>query len=246
MTGTFNTNILTINSMSTKSSIVKAPTETARTEQKLETRRRILDAAILVFGRDGILKATTSDIAKEAGVAHGSVFAHFGSQEALVVAALDDFGEAMARRLHETMRRGAGTREVLAAHLAGIREHEDFYACLAAESSLLSAEARNSLVLMQSAIAFHLAPAIEADRKARRIKAMSLSMLFNTWLGLIHYYLANRELFSPGESVIDARGQELLDHFMSLISIGGKDEREPDAGIQGRGARGRTGLRRTH
>jgi len=85
-----------------------------------------------------------------------------------------------------------------------------------------SVEAKNDLVLMQSAIAFHLVPAIEADRKTRRIKTMSLSLLFNTWLGLIHYYLANRELFSPGESVIDARGQELLDHFMSLISIGGK------------------------
>jgi AcrR family transcriptional regulator len=195
-----------------------------RAEQKLETRRRILDAAILVFGRDGILKATTADIAKEAGVAHGSVFVHFGSQEALVAVAIEDFGEAIARRLHETTRRGAGTREVLASHLAGIREHEDFYARLAAESSLLSAEAKNGLVLMQSAIAFHLVPAIEADRKTRRIKTMSLSLLFNTWLGLIHYYLANRELFSPGESVIDARGQELLDHFMSLIKEDVNDE----------------------
>jgi AcrR family transcriptional regulator len=218
--------------MSTKSSNTEAKTPrktsrgkrqgTSREAQKLATRRRILDAAILVFGRDGILKATTAAIAKEAGVAHGSIFVHFGSQEALVAAAIDDFGEATARRLHETMRRGAGTREILAAHLAGIREREGFYARLAAESSLLPPEAKNGLVLMQSAIAFHLAPAVEADRKAKRIKAMGLGLLFNTWLGLLHYYLANRELFSPGESVIDARGQELLDHFMSLISIGGK------------------------
>jgi AcrR family transcriptional regulator len=209
--------------MSTKSTKIKTSLgtvrerQTNRAEQKLETRRRILDAAILVFGRDGILKATTSDIAKEAGVAHGSVFVHFGSQEALVAAAIEDFGETMTRRLHETMRRGAGTREVLASHLAGIREREDFYARLAAESSLLSAEERNGLVLMQSAIAFHLVPAVEADRKAKRIKTMSLPLLFNTWLGLVHYYLANRELFAPGESVIDARGRELLDHFMAMI-----------------------------
>jgi AcrR family transcriptional regulator len=211
--------------MSIKSTILTKKDRAAprsREERKRLTGRRILEAAIRVYARDGILAATSSAIAAEAGVAHGSVFARFESQESLIAAAIQDFGAEVPLRLHELVRRGARTKEVLAAHLKCIREREDFYARLVVEAPLLPEEARTSLVLIQSAISFHLAPAVEADRAAGRIKAASLPLLFNTWLGLVHYYLANRELFAPEGSVIDARGPELLDHFMSLVSKGGR------------------------
>jgi len=211
--------------MSTKSTIStakKSPAPRNREAQKRETRRRILDAAVRVFARDGILASTTAAVAVEAGVAHGSVFVHFRSQEGLIVAAIQEFGKDVSLRLHELVQRGAGTREVLEAHMKGIREREDFYARLVVEAPLLPDEAKTSLVLIQSAISFHLSPAIEADRAAGKIKAMPLPLLFNTWVGLVHYYLANRELFAPGASVVAERGPELLDHFMSLISKGGR------------------------
>jgi AcrR family transcriptional regulator len=192
-----------------------------REAQKRETRRRILDAAIRVFAREGILASTTAAVAKEAEVAQGSVFVHFGTQEGLVVAVIRDFGEAVSLRLHDLARRGGGTREVLEAHLEGIREREDFYSRLVVEAPLLPAGARQSLILIQSAISFHLSPAIEADTKSGKIRVMPLALLFNTWVGLVHYYLANREFFAPGASVVDRRGGELLDHFLSLISKGG-------------------------
>jgi AcrR family transcriptional regulator len=217
--------ILTKQSMSTKSTsstTKRRPSPRNREAQKHETRRRILEASIRVFARDGFLAATSQAVATEAGVAHGSVFARFGSLEGLIAAAIGDFGEAASLRLHESVGRGARTREVLGAHLAAIREREDFYARLVVEAPLLPEAARTSLVLIQSAISFHLSPAIEADRAAGKIKSASLPLLFNTWLGLVHYYLANRELFAPGASVIDRRGPELLEHFMSLISKGGK------------------------
>jgi AcrR family transcriptional regulator len=191
-----------------------------RAEQKSATRRRILGAALRIFGREGILGATTATIAAEAGVSHGSIFAHFGTQEALVIAAIEEFGETLARRLHELTAAGARTREVLEAQLAAIREREDFYARLVVEAPLLPRAARSALVCIQSDIAFHLSPAIEADAAEGRIVAPSLPLLFNTWLGLVHYYLAGRELFAPGASVIGLRGTELLDHFMSLIENG--------------------------
>jgi AcrR family transcriptional regulator len=191
-----------------------------REAQKRETRQRILDAASRVFAREGIIASTTASVAREAGVAQGSVFVHFGNQEALIVAVIQDFGEAVSLRLHELIEAGAGTRAVLEAHLRGIGEREGFYARLVVEAPLLPAGARQSLVLIQSAISFHLAPAIEADERSGKIKVMPLALLFNTWLGLVHYYLANHELFAPGASAIDRRGNELLDHFMSLISKG--------------------------
>jgi len=192
-----------------------------REGRKRETRRRILEAALKVFAEDGIAAATASAVAEEAGVSHGSVFVHFGSQEGLLAAAIADFGDEVVRHLHGSLRAGAGTRRVLEAHLEVIRKREDFYYRLVTEAPLLGEGARTSLVLIQSAISFHLAPAIEADQAAGRIVDSSLALLFNTWLGLVHYYLANRELFAPGASVIQSRGEELLDHYMHLVSTKG-------------------------
>ncbi len=192
-----------------------------RDRQKLQMRRRILEAAIEVFSREGIGAAPTAEIAKEAGVSHGSVFVHFGSQAGLVAAAIEDFGAGVANRIHELISAGATTRTILEAHLTAIAEREGFYARLAVEAPQLSTRARDSLVAIQSAICHHLSPVVEADTRAGRLKAMPLHLLFNTWIGLVHHYLANRELFAPGASVIERRGEELLDHFMKLISTGG-------------------------
>ena len=46
-----------------------------------EKRRRILDAAIRVFARQGFHSARVSDIAAEAGVAYGLVYHYFDSKE---------------------------------------------------------------------------------------------------------------------------------------------------------------------
>ncbi|MBT3221823.1 MAG: hypothetical protein HN348_22320 [Proteobacteria bacterium] len=52
---------------------------------------------------------------------------------------------------------------------------------------------------------------------AGELCCVSLTLLFNTWLGLVHHYLVNRDLFFPEGSVLEARGEELLSHFMMLI-----------------------------
>ena len=56
----------------------------------LTTRARIRDAAILLFGRDGLERVSVRAIAAEAGVSAGLVIHHFGSKEALR-SACDEF-----------------------------------------------------------------------------------------------------------------------------------------------------------
>ena len=45
------------------------------------TRTRLIDAAKVVFGRDGFLEARISDIAEEADLSHGSFYHYFESKE---------------------------------------------------------------------------------------------------------------------------------------------------------------------
>lgn len=56
----------------------------ARADAAAEKRQRILNAAIHVFARQGFNAGRISDIADEAGVAHGLVYHYFDSKEAIL------------------------------------------------------------------------------------------------------------------------------------------------------------------
>ena len=185
--------------------------------QKERTRTKILEAAFAEFGKNGILAARTDDVAKAAGVSHGSVFSHFDSQDALICAVIWEFGRKIAHRTHDLAGGQEGLRSVLNAHLQGIAECEDFYFRLVTESSLLPADCRDCFVMMQSAISLHLSEAATRETELGFLRPMPLHLLFNTWIGLVHYYIANRELFAPGQSVVKRYREELVRHFMDLI-----------------------------
>lgn len=54
-----------------------------RSRKGAATRARLVDAARVVFERDGFLAARVSDIAAEAGLSHGSYYHYFDSKEQL-------------------------------------------------------------------------------------------------------------------------------------------------------------------
>ena len=55
-----------------------------------QTRRAILEAAIVRFGRDGYRATSVADIAREAGVGGTVAYAYFPNKEALFLAAVDE------------------------------------------------------------------------------------------------------------------------------------------------------------
>jgi len=196
----------------------------SRKEQKQQTREKLLRVAFRQFSKGGLTTTRTLDIARKAGVAHGTIFVHFPTREALLVRVIEEFGEKVTRRMHDLAHKGQGVKNVLKAHLNGLAEYEAFYTNLIIERHNLPKEARDTLLAIQSAISFHLFEAAQREMEAGTIKRIPTHLLFNTWIGLVHHYLINRDLFAPGESVISRYGQELLSHFMALVTpeTGGK------------------------
>ncbi|MEN8235453.1 MAG: helix-turn-helix domain-containing protein [Actinomycetota bacterium] len=190
---------------------------TTRRARKEHTRRLLIDGALDEMAERGIMATRTIDVANRAGVAHGTVFVHFPTREHMVEAVVAEHASRVALRLHELARDGIAVRDVLEAHLAGLGEHEAFYARLVMEGPLLPDYPRATLLGIQSAISAHLAEAAEREMAAGTIRAMPVHLLFNTWLGLVHHYLSNRDLFAPGESVVERWGPTLLDHYLGLI-----------------------------
>lgn len=60
-----------------------------------QTRRRILDAAVVRFGRDGYRVTAVADIARDAGVGGTVAYAYFPNKEALFLAAIDEDAAAV-------------------------------------------------------------------------------------------------------------------------------------------------------
>lgn len=189
-----------------------------RQQQKESTRRIIIEAALEQFAKDGLVAARTSDIAAAAKVSHGSIFAHFPTRENLVDAVIEDFGMRVTSRLHELVNETCNIKEVFEAHLMGLREHEKFYTRLVSEAKLLSESSRNSLIMIQSAISFHISQISQREMEAGTIRKMPVDLLFNTWIGLVHHYLMNDDLFAPEGSVLEKYSNQLVEHYYNLIS----------------------------
>jgi AcrR family transcriptional regulator len=73
-----------------------------RSEQKSKTRAALLKAALVVMTRKGLSGTTTREVAREAGVAVGTVFVHFPDVASLVEALLDEHLEQAVSRATRT------------------------------------------------------------------------------------------------------------------------------------------------
>ena len=193
--------------------------KTNRQMQKEETRAKIVRAAYEEFGKHGILATRMCDVATAAAVSHGTVFVHFETQEVLISAVIEEYGGKIALRTHQLSDGCASIRDILTAHLNGIMEYEPFYRRIVMESPFLPPTAQSTLVSIQSAISFHLSLAFEQGIAAGTIVHTPIPLLFNTWIGLVNYYLMNENLFAPGGNVMERYGETLINHYLRLITV---------------------------
>lgn len=192
--------------------------KTKRQAQKENTRMRILEAAYRVYSKQGFL-ATTASIAKEAGVSHGTIFVHFPTLDDLLCDLIEDFGSTLGTETHCLAKEQNSVTELLKVHLAILARHEDFYIHLISERSLLPGDAQMMLVNMQSILAHHFSQAIEGEIINNTVKNIPIHLMFNTWMGLIHYYLLNKEFFAPDTRLLERYQSELIRTYIKLIKI---------------------------
>jgi AcrR family transcriptional regulator len=197
--------------------------KTSRQMQKEQTRESLLKTAFELFSERGIMNTRMSDIAHAAGVSHGTVFAHFRTQEELITEVIETYGGKIAIRTHELAGSCEHMEGILSAHLTGIMEFEPFYTRLVIENRLLPSSARDVWVCVQSAISFHFSQVAEREKQAGRSINLPTHLLFNMWVALVHYYLANGDLFAPEGNVIKRHGDTLVENYIKLIRSNGRE-----------------------
>jgi len=95
------------------------------------TRQAIFRAAERVFGRHGINRANISEITREAGVAQGTFYVHFGSKRDLIDGFVKYINSKMRRELQRTVVRTRDRRDAervgLLAFYEFLRQHREIY-----------------------------------------------------------------------------------------------------------------------
>jgi AcrR family transcriptional regulator len=184
------------------------PATTQRTLQREETRRQLVEAGLRVVTSHGFAGATTATIARETGKAHGTVFLHFPTREALVAEMIAEVGRAMSLALAAQDSHQPTLAQVMDAHLQALAHKEALYARILGEAATLPL----------SGVASRLRAAYARSPKGsvREIEPVALA---NIWISLTNHYLLNRDLFAPGGSVIATRGHEIRQQVLSLILL---------------------------
>lgn len=190
--------------------------KTQRQIQKENTKIKIIETAYKIYSEYGFT-ATTAMIAKEAGVSHGTIFVHFPSVNELLAYLIESFGSNLALEMHDLAEKNDSIEKLLKAYLEILKKYESFYICLISERSLLPEDVQMILANIQSNIAVHFNKVIEREIENQTVKNIPVHMIFNTWMGLIHYYLLNKDLFSPEEPLLERYGSELIATFLEFI-----------------------------
>lgn len=191
--------------------------KTSRQLKKEQTKASLIKAAYELYSSRGIINTRMSDIAEAAGVSHGTVFLHFTTQEAFIAETVSYYCSEIALRTHELSESCNSLEEILLSHLDGIIEYEPFYTRLVIESRILPQAARDAFVLMQSAISFHFSKVLERGNPTQ----VPAGILFNMWMGLVHYYLTNGDLFAPDGLVLMRYRDTLTKSYVSLLHPAG-------------------------
>ncbi|HUX13752.1 MAG TPA: TetR/AcrR family transcriptional regulator [Spirochaetia bacterium] len=189
----------------------------SRTEQKAATRETILRIAERLFGERGLFAVSTADVARVSGISHGALFVHFPRREDLQQEVISRVGYRIAAAVHEAAGSGADLDGILRSHLQAIAREEAFYSRLLAEGPMLGIAARSAVIGVQSAVAHHLIA-------EQALPVPDGDIWFNAWLGLVHHYILNRDLFAPEGSVVEKYGERLIEYFCGIVSRSGGEK----------------------
>jgi TetR/AcrR family fatty acid metabolism transcriptional regulator len=95
-----------------------------------DKRQRILDAALKVFAERGFFNAKVSEVARQAGVADGTIYLYFQNKDDLLISLFEDRMDFLIRRITEDLSKSSGTvperiRRLIYHHLQLAIEHPE-------------------------------------------------------------------------------------------------------------------------
>ncbi len=189
----------------------------SRKEEKKRTRRRILQCALEAFRTAGYTGTNTLSIAACAGVAHGTVFLHFGTKEQLLFEIIEERLLKVSNQLRSSVKTAGTLEALLRIHLDFINDNLDFESMLARELPVMPDNLRRRIFTIQGGIIDDFYRVLETGIESGNFRKTDPAVALNFWFGTLNYYLANQELFAKPEAIIRAKGEAMINFFIQSL-----------------------------
>jgi AcrR family transcriptional regulator len=190
-----------------------------RSVQRQATKTELVRAALRVVADKGFANTTTAAVARETGKAHGTVFVHFPTRDALVIEMVNEIGSIISARLAAIPSDAMGLSDILDAHLAALADQEVYLCRILQEAIGLPPSARALLFALQSGVAAKIGKGLARDVANGLARPFDPVALSNMWIALTNHYLINRDLFAPDESVIARHGDALKSQLLAVVTL---------------------------
>ncbi len=177
--------------------------ENKRIIAKRKTRNAILEKTKKLFTLNGILNTSSRMIARECGIANGTLFAHFENVDHLIREILMEMTRTFFAELKsiETKELSAYLEE----YLDFVSQNEDFYCMIAVEYPFYSEEIQRIILAVEVII---------RDGIFSRLKTTTFDFtpteIINVFFSQLEYYLRYKKKFIESGSVVNRMRQTII------------------------------------
>lgn len=190
-----------------------------RQEAKANTRELILTQTKRLMSEQGMMNLTTAHIAKACGIAHGSIFLHFGNREGLINTVLEDEIKRITRQIEVGIPTNASLKELLQSYLFTLSEEENFLSMMYKELPFLAEDIKLKVIALEAMLRNTFFLAISKGLK-EKLSEQDITLGLDAFFATIIRYLSMREMYCKGGKVILAKQKDLERLFERLFEGG--------------------------
>jgi AcrR family transcriptional regulator len=204
----------------------------ASREQLIEERRnQILDAAARLFARKGYKGATIREIAREAGVAEGTIYNYFDNKHDLLISLPQRISWPMVSSfVKSARRRGPATVaddedrmvQLLQASMSSIQQHTDavkvLLACIPFMDEEIQAQFLEQTTLFFTRI-FDLEGFLQERIEVGAFRPLNTAIAARAFAGMVLIFVLSQEIL-PGRKIIPMSYEEIAHEIVRLFLYG--------------------------
>lgn len=161
---------------------------------KERTKQKIVNSAICEFMKKGFLKASTIEIAKNAKVAHSTVFFYFPTKAELIISSIYSKLQKLGDRLDEESRETKNIRKLCNIFITEIQRNDRFYSRLVKELPLLPISTQRVVFASLSGFSVHFVNVIYKGQRAGKFRRFKPRIAMYFWFGMINYLYSYSKL----------------------------------------------------
>lgn len=185
---------------------------------KQQTFNEIIKVTTNAIIEQGIINLKTLDIAKKAGIAHGTLFAHFETKEALIVKVCQNELLSIAKELKKITEQHIDIISLLENYINLVAENEDFYVVIAKEFPFLDDSIQQSILANENIIKYILYTKIEQGNKSKQFSVTDITTTVSYFFASINYYLSRKEYLVTGSGkLMEQKKNQIIETFMKLL-----------------------------